>query len=182
MGVNIADNVSKEAWKDIIDLENKINIFKEGKSDEDKFKLFRLTRGVYGQRQLGVQMIRIKLPYGKVTCEQMIKMSDISDKYATGNLHLTTRQDIQYHYVKLDDSPAVWAELEEANCDFKIFIGRNIDDKYPTPEGKGNDEGSSIPMEGHIIKHPNILIIYFSINKETHMRHTQNLNAMGLGA
>ena len=49
------------------------------------------------------------------------------------------------------------AELEEANCDFKIFTGGNIDNRYPTPEGKGHDEGSSIPLEKHAIMHPNVV-------------------------
>jgi hypothetical protein len=52
---------------------------------------------------------------------------------------------------------AMIAELEEANCNFKIFIGGNIDNRYPTPEGKGYDEGSSIPLEQHAIMHPNIV-------------------------
>ena len=55
--------------KDIIELEKKIRLFKEGRIDEERFRSLRLARGVYGQRQQGVQMIRIKLPYGKVTGE-----------------------------------------------------------------------------------------------------------------
>ena len=53
--------------KDIIDLERKIRLFKEGKIDDERFRSLRLARGVYGQRQEGVQMIRIKLPFGKVS-------------------------------------------------------------------------------------------------------------------
>ena len=72
-----------------------------------------MARGVYGQRQEGVQMIRIKIPFGKITPDQIIRVADIADKYAHHNLHLTTRQDIQIHYVKLENSPKVWAALEE---------------------------------------------------------------------
>ena len=50
--------------KDIIELEKKIKLFHDGKIDDERFRSLRLARGVYGQRQLGVQMIRIKLPYG----------------------------------------------------------------------------------------------------------------------
>ena len=57
--------------KDIIELEKKIKLFRDGKLDEEKFRSLRLARGVYGQRQQGVQMIRIKLPYGKVTVPQL---------------------------------------------------------------------------------------------------------------
>ena len=95
MSVEISNKVSAAARKDIVELEQKIKRFQNGEIEEDKFKLFRLTRGVYGQRQPGVQMIRIKLPYGKVTADQLLKIAHVSDKYATGNLHLTTRQDIR---------------------------------------------------------------------------------------
>jgi sulfite reductase (ferredoxin) len=113
--VQFPPNISNVAKRDIIELERKIKEFKNGLIPEDKFKHFRLTRGVYGQRQTGVQMIRIKLPYGKVTASQLTAIANVSDKYATGNLHLTTRQDIQLHFVKIDDAPQLWADLE-AEC------------------------------------------------------------------
>ncbi len=56
--------------RDIIELERKIREFREGKMPEEKFRSLRLARGVYGQRQQGVQMVRIKLPYGKMTMAQ----------------------------------------------------------------------------------------------------------------
>ena len=88
--------------KDIIELEKKIRQFKEGNLDEEKFRSLRLARGVYGQRQPGVQMIRIKLPYGKVSSDQLRRIADVADEYSTGRLHITTRQDIQIHYVDLN--------------------------------------------------------------------------------
>ena len=57
--------------QEIIDLEKKIHLFKGGQIDDERFRSLRLARGIYGQRQEGVQMIRIKLPYGKVTSEQL---------------------------------------------------------------------------------------------------------------
>ena len=88
--------------KDLIDLEKKIFLFRNGQIDEEKFRSLRLARGVYGQRQHGVQMVRIKIPFGKLSTKQLRKISDISDEYSNGNLHLTTRQDIQIHHVSLD--------------------------------------------------------------------------------
>lgn len=126
MSVRISNEVSAAAKKDIIELEQKIKRFQNGEIEEDKFKLYRLTRGVYGQRQPGVQMIRIKLPYGKVTAAQLVKIADVSDKYATGNLHLTTRQDIQLHYVKMTESPALWAELEEESVTLREACGNTV--------------------------------------------------------
>ena len=91
--------------KDIIELGKKINQFYSGELDESSFRSLRLARGVYGQRQFGVQMIRIKLPYGKVTSEQLHRIAKVSDEYSRGRLHITTRQDIQIHHVSLDRTP-----------------------------------------------------------------------------
>jgi sulfite reductase (ferredoxin) len=112
--------------KDILELESKIRLFREGKIDEEKFRSLRLARGVYGQRQPGVQMIRIKLPYGKSTGEQLKRISDVSDKYSTGRLHITTRQDIQIHYVNLDETPALWAELEKDDVTLREACGNTV--------------------------------------------------------
>ncbi|MFT5714153.1 MAG: sulfite reductase (ferredoxin) [Flavobacterium sp.] len=112
--------------KDIIDLERKIHLFKEGKIDEERFRSLRLARGVYGQRQEGVQMIRIKLPFGKVTGEQLLRISKVSDEYSTGRLHITTRQDIQIHYVSLDRTPELWAELEKDDVTLREACGNTV--------------------------------------------------------
>ncbi|MDX2194926.1 MAG: nitrite reductase [Cytophagales bacterium] len=126
MAITINPDIDKEAIKDIKELDDKISKFRLGLIDEERFRKFRLTRGVYGQRQPGVQMIRIKLPYGKVTVNQLLKISDVCDKYATGILHLTTRQDIQIHYVKLENTPKVWAELEEAQVTLREACGNTV--------------------------------------------------------
>ncbi len=106
MAIQLTETVSRAARRDILDLEQKISSFSQGDLAEEAFRKFRLTRGVYGQRQPGVQMIRIKLPHGRITADQLVRIADLSDTFATGNLHATTRQDIQFHYVKLADSPA----------------------------------------------------------------------------
>ena len=112
--------------KDIIDLEKKIRLFREGKADEEKFRSLRLARGVYGQRQAGVQMVRIKLPFGKVTSEQLHRIADVSDEYSTGRLHITTRQDIQIHYVSLDRTPELWAQLEKDDITLREACGNTV--------------------------------------------------------
>lgn len=112
--------------KDIIDLERKIALFKEGKIDEEKFRSLRLARGVYGQRQQGVQMIRIKLPYGRVSSDQLRRISKVSEEYSTGRLHITTRQDIQIHYVSLDRTPELWAELEKDDVTLREACGNTV--------------------------------------------------------
>ncbi|MCF7559117.1 HEPN domain-containing protein [Sabulilitoribacter multivorans] len=112
--------------KDIIELANKIELFHKGKIDEEKFRSLRLARGVYGQRQEGVQMIRIKLPYGKVKSKQLRRISDVSDEYSRGRLHITTRQDIQIHYVDLNRTPELWAELERDDVTLREACGNTV--------------------------------------------------------
>ena len=112
--------------KDILELERKIQLFKEGKIDEERFRSLRLARGVYGQRQLGVQMIRIKLPYGKVASEQLHRIADVSDEYSRGRLHITTRQDIQIHHVSLDRTPELWAQLEKDDITLREACGNAV--------------------------------------------------------
>ena len=112
--------------KDIIDLERKIRLFKEGKIDDERFRSLRLARGVYGQRQEGVQMIRIKLPFGKVSSEQLVRITKVSDEYSTGRLHITTRQDIQIHYVSLDRTPQLWADLEKDDITLREACGNTV--------------------------------------------------------
>lgn len=112
--------------KDIIELEKKIHLFREGKIPEEKFRSLRLARGVYGQRQQGVQMVRIKLPYGKMTLAQWKRIADVSDEYSTGNLHLTTRQDVQIHFVSLDRTPELWAMLEKDDVTIREACGNTV--------------------------------------------------------
>ncbi|WP_418509181.1 HEPN domain-containing protein [Corallibacter sp.] len=112
--------------KDIIELARKIELFHNGNIDEEKFRSLRLARGVYGQRQQGVQMIRIKLPYGKLLSKQLRRIADVSDEYSRGRLHITTRQDIQIHYVDLDRTPELWAELERDDVTLREACGNTV--------------------------------------------------------
>jgi sulfite reductase (ferredoxin) len=112
--------------RDIIDLERKIRLFREGKIDEEKFRSLRLVRGIYGQRQPGVQMVRIKFPFGKITTKQIRKVADISDEYAHHNLHATTRQDIQIHFVSLDRTPELWTKLEQDEITTREACGNTV--------------------------------------------------------
>lgn len=154
MGLSISSKVSHAARKDILELEKRIGKFNNGEIEEDKFKLYRLTRGVYGQRQPGVQMIRIKLPYGKVTPQQLVTIANVSDKYATGNLHLTTRQDIQLHYVKLADSPSLWADLENDDITLREACGNTVRNVTASPDaGINPKEPFDVSPHAHALTH-----------------------------
>lgn len=126
MTIQTADIKDPKAVKDILELHEKITLFQQGKLDGEKFRAFRLARGVYGQRQDGYQMIRIKLPFGRLNSEQLVRIADLSEIYGNGNLHATTRQDIQLHYVKLADAPQLWARLEEKDITLREACGNTI--------------------------------------------------------
>ncbi|HEX9600386.1 MAG TPA: HEPN domain-containing protein [Mariniflexile sp.] len=111
---------------EILELSKKIELFNTGKIDEEKFRSLRLARGIYGQRQEGVQMIRIKLPYGKVKTNQLRRISDVSDEYSRGRLHITTRQDIQIHYVDLNRTPELWSELDKDDITLREACGNTV--------------------------------------------------------
>lgn len=138
--------------KDIIELEKKIRMFREGTLHEDKFKSLRLARGIYGQRQPGVQMVRIKLPYGRVTTKQLERISDVSDKYATGNLHITTRQDIQIHFVSLERTPELWTELEQDSITIREACGNTVRNVTASPmAGVDPDEPFDVTPYAHAV-------------------------------
>jgi len=75
--------------------------FLAGQITEDEFRPFRLKHGIYGQRQPGVQMVRCKIPGGLLTAPQVAQLARIADEFAGGRAHLTTRQNIQYHFIPL---------------------------------------------------------------------------------
>ncbi|CUS35595.1 sulfurtransferase TusA family protein [Candidatus Nitrospira nitrificans] len=84
-----------------------------GEISTDLFRPFRLQYGIYGQRQPGVQMVRIKIPFGGITANQLRRVAELTDRYATGVGHVTTRQDIQMHFVELKDVPTIMRGLAE---------------------------------------------------------------------
>lgn len=112
--------------EELLELGQKIAKYKNGAIPEDRFKSLRLARGIYGQRQAGVQMIRIKIPHGALNRQKLARIASVSDRYATGNLHITTRQDIQLHFVKLDDTPQLWEELSQDGVTIREACGNTV--------------------------------------------------------
>jgi sulfite reductase beta subunit-like hemoprotein len=98
--------------EDIDKFERVLAGYLDGTIDEDVFRVFRLTNGIYGQRQGGHnQMVRVRIPYGGVTPEQLDMFARIADEYSRGWGHITTRQNIQLHYVPLERVPDAMREL-----------------------------------------------------------------------
>jgi sulfite reductase (ferredoxin) len=93
---------------DIAKFREQLGRYQSGEMPEDVFRVFRLNNGIYGQRQGGTaQMVRLKVPYGSVTPEQLEMMAYVADAYSRGWGHITTRQNIQFHFVELDTVPEV---------------------------------------------------------------------------
>ena len=91
---------------EIVRLEEESTAFVAGERENTEFTPFRLKQGVYGQRQADVQMIRVKVPGGVITPEQMDVLGEFSSKYAPlGKGHITTRENFQFHHVPLDQCP-----------------------------------------------------------------------------
>ncbi|MCO8128991.1 nitrite/sulfite reductase [Acidimicrobiia bacterium EGI L10123] len=101
-----------EQAADIAKFETQLAAYLDGTLPEDAFRVFRLTNGVYGQRQGGTnQMVRVKIPYGKIGPAQLDMMAHIADTYSRGWGHITTRQNVQFHFVPLERIPDVMRDL-----------------------------------------------------------------------
>jgi len=109
------------------DFDNEAEQFLSGELEEHQFIGFRLKQGVYGQRQPDVQMIRIKLPFGGVTPEQMDAFASVVEKYAPLNKgHITTRQNIQIHHVPLRDTELLLREIAEVGLSSREGCGNTV--------------------------------------------------------
>ncbi|BCA55546.1 putative Sulfite reductase, contains SirA-like domain [Nitrospira sp. KM1] len=105
--------IPPEILEEIQTFETESRRLLSGEIVSDLFKPFRLQYGIYGQRQPGVQMVRIKIPFGGITANQLRRVAELADRYATGVGHVTTRQDIQLHFVELKDVPTMMRGLAE---------------------------------------------------------------------
>ena len=109
------------------DFDNEADKFLAGQTEETEFIGFRLKQGVYGQRQADVQMIRVKLPFGGITPEQMETFADVVEQYAPLNkAHITTRQNIQIHHVPLRDAAALIREISDAGLSSREGCGNTV--------------------------------------------------------
>ena len=106
--------------------ERQVEDYLAGMTGEIKFQKIRLQMGVYAQRQDGVQMQRIKIPFGGLNSAQLRRLADVSDKYASGFMHLTTRQDVQLYYIQLDTEPNMMRELADVGITTREACGNTV--------------------------------------------------------
>lgn len=101
--------------------------FERGEIGPDEWRGFRLLRGTYGQRQSGdAQMLRVKIPQGILDVPQLEAMADVSEQYARGFGHITTRQNIQLHFLKLHDVEPVMRRLAEVGLTTREACGNSV--------------------------------------------------------
>lgn len=106
--------------------EQQIKKYRAGELGETKMQKARLQFGTYAQRQEGVQMQRIKIPGGNLTADQLVRLAAAADRYATGFIHFTTREDAQLYYVKLEEAPALLRFLAEAGITTREACGNTV--------------------------------------------------------
>jgi sulfite reductase beta subunit-like hemoprotein len=125
--VPAARDLTEEQHRDIERFERAIGQYLAGEIPEDVFRVMRLNNGIYGQRQGGTnQMVRIKLPAGTITPEQLDLMGRLSEEYSRGWGHITTRQNVQVHYVELTKVPDLMRELAKVGLTSREACGDTV--------------------------------------------------------
>lgn len=100
--------------------------FEAGEVTSDQFKVYRLTRGTYGQRQANVNMLRVKIPQGVLAAAQVDCLAEIADEFSRGFGHVTTRQNVQFHFVPLARVPAAMQKLDEVGLTMREACGGTV--------------------------------------------------------
>jgi sulfite reductase beta subunit-like hemoprotein len=158
---NVPGHVIPILQREFDDFKTEASKFLEGQTAEDEFIKFRLKQGVYGQRQADVQMIRVKLPFGGITPEQMEAFADVVEKYVPLKKgHITTRQNIQLHHVPLLDAEKLIREISEQGLSSREGCGNTMRNVTGDPwAGVAKDELFDLtPYAGayvrYFVRHP----------------------------
>src|SRR6186997_3366868 len=158
---NVPGHIIPILEREFDDFDNEAEKFLEGDTPEDQFIGFRLKQGVYGQRQPDVQMIRVKLPFGGVSPEQMEAFADAVEQFAPLNKgHITTRQNIQIHHIPLADAAEVIRQISEAGLSSREGCGNTVRNVTGDPwAGVADDELFDLtPYAGayvrYFVRHP----------------------------
>jgi sulfite reductase (ferredoxin) len=131
MAINLDELRSRpldpEVADEITRFERAVEEYLAGDLDEDVFRVSRLNQGIYGQRQGGTnQMVRVKIPYGRIDAEQLEMLANVSDRHSRGWGHLTTRQNVQFHFVQLGETPEVLRLLASVGLTSREACGDTV--------------------------------------------------------
>jgi sulfite reductase (NADPH) hemoprotein beta-component len=122
-----AGRLSFASEADIDEFVAVLNRFERGEIGPDQWRAFRLVRGLYGQRQEGdAQMLRVKIPQGVLTAPQLEALADVAERYSRGFAHITTRQNVQFHFLTLDDVEPAMRRLAVAGLTTRESCGNSV--------------------------------------------------------
>ncbi|MHB8340576.1 MAG: nitrite/sulfite reductase, partial [Mycobacteriales bacterium] len=114
-------------FSEIDRFEQAVRAYLAGELDPEQFRRLRLWHGVYGQRHItDVHMVRLKLPGGSLSAEALDAAADVAENYSRGWGHLTTRQNIQFHFVPVSDAPAVLRRMAAAGVTTREACGDTV--------------------------------------------------------
>jgi sulfite reductase beta subunit-like hemoprotein len=112
--------------RDIDEFVAKLEAFEKGEITSEQFRAFRLLRGVYGQRQENAQMLRVKIPFGRLGRRELDALADVADQFSRGFGHVTTRQNVQFHFLAMKDVEAAMRRLDEAGLTTREACGHSV--------------------------------------------------------
>ncbi|PYT55171.1 MAG: hypothetical protein DMG46_20410 [Acidobacteria bacterium] len=123
----VEERHSREAIEaEIVRFEERAQQLQNGAITAEQFRPFRLKHGTYGQRQPGFQMLRVKIAAGVLKPAQLRVLADIADEYSTGRGHLTTRENVQFHFVKLENVGSAMRLLADAGLTTREACGNTV--------------------------------------------------------
>ena len=123
----VEERHSREAIEaEIARFEERAEQLRRGEITEEQFRPFRLKHGTYGQRQPGFQMLRVKVAAGVLKPSQLRVLAQIADEYSTGRGHLTTRENVQFHFVKLEKVPSAMRLLADCGLTTREACGNTV--------------------------------------------------------
>jgi sulfite reductase (NADPH) hemoprotein beta-component len=112
--------------RDVDEFVGVLEKYERGELTAEQFRAFRLLRGVYGQRQEGVQMIRVKIPFGRLDSRGLEALAEVGERYSRGFGHVTTRQNVQFHFVAMADVETLMRRLDEAGLTTRDACGNSV--------------------------------------------------------
>ncbi|MDB4932369.1 MAG: Ferredoxin--nitrite reductase [Myxococcaceae bacterium] len=127
---------------DIDEFVNTLGRFERGEISAEDFRRYRLTRGVYGQRQTDVQMLRVKIPLGMLAPAALEALADVAERFGHGHGSVTTRQNVQFHFVQMADAETAMRRLDEAGLTTREACGNTVRTVTADPLAGVRDHGT----------------------------------------
>ena len=135
--------------------------FERGEISPEEWRRFRLLRGTYGQRQdADAQMLRVKIPQGIIDAAQLEALADVAERYSRGFGHISTRQNVQFHFVPLHDAEPAMRHLADAGITTREACGNSVRNITTCPHaGVARDEIFDVTpyaeaMTRYLLRHP----------------------------